>query len=111
MTLRKSGVLRSCYTLSDGDSVVATAEEYGMWRRRLALRTGTGIQAIVHRKWYSSDLLVRAGDVDLGVVRKRGLFASGARIDLSESLPLHLRVFIGWIAMVRWRQAAAAASG
>jgi hypothetical protein len=59
----------------------------------------------MHREaWFSSSFVVEADGSDIGSVRRRGFFTSGAVAQLPDSLPLEVRAFLGWIAMVLWER-------
>lgn len=95
------------FGLFDGDAAVVEVTQPSGWRPRLVFHFDERDFEILQKAWYSSTLLVKSGGLVVGSIRPSGLFAAGANVDLPDSLPLALRVFIGWIAMIRWDEAAA----
>ena len=109
LRLKRQGAAKSTYALRDGDATIAEVEKPSVLRSRLAFRYGGNDFEIVDKAWYSQKLLVKSGGSVVGSIRRRGVFASGALVDLPDDLPLALRVFVGWIGMVRWDDEASAA--
>lgn len=108
LKLKKQGVLRDTFAVFDGDTAIVEVAQPSVWRSRLVFQfAGRGFE-ICDKAWYSSTLLVKSGGSVVGSIRSRSLFAAGALVDLPDSIPLGLRVFIGWLAMIRWDEAAAA---
>ena len=78
----------------------------------------------VPKSWFSCDFTVmdgtlRVGDIDMscwrekgdkvvGALSPRGLFTRRAAIDLPETMPLSVRVFIIWLAVIIWKRDAEA---
>lgn len=111
LRLQKHGVLRDTFAVLDGDIPIIEVTQPTLWRSRLTFKfDGTEFQ-IMGKAWYSSRLLVKSGGAVVGSIRTRGLFVAGANVDLPDNLPLAVRVFVGWIAMIRWDEGAAAAAG
>lgn len=108
LKLKKRGALRDTFELLDGDTALIEVAQPSAWRSRLRFRYEQRDFEIVDKAWYSSTLLLKAGESVVGSISSRGLFAEGAKVDLPDSLPLALRVFVGWIAMIHWDDSATA---
>ena len=108
LKLKREGALKDTFTLFDGDAAILQVKQPRVLRHKLEFQYDGRDFAIRDKAWYSSTVLVESGGSLVGSVRKRGLFSTGATVDLPDSLPLAVRVFVGWIAMVRWDAAAAA---
>ncbi len=102
LKLTKQGILKDSFGLLDGNSVIVKVTQPSGWRPRFVFHFDERDFEIRHKAWYSSTLLVKSGESVVGSIHPRGLFATEANVDLPDSLPLALRVFIGWIAMIRW---------
>ena len=96
------------FTLFDEDAAILQVKQPRVLRHKLEFQYDGGDFEIRDKAWYSSTVLVESRGSRVGNVRRRGVFSTGATVDLPDSLPLAVRVFIGWIAMVRWDAAAAA---
>lgn len=111
LTLRKHGVLKNTFTLNYGNTPVVEVMQPSSFRSRLVFRHDGREFEMRNKAWYSSTMVIRSGSSEIGTVRRRGTFSTGAVVDLPDTLPVAVRVLLGWIAMVRWDEAAAAASG
>ncbi len=111
LKLKKQGVLRDTFAVFDGDTVIVEVAQPSSLRSRLTFQFDGRDFEIRDKAWYSSTLLVKSGGSVVGSVRSRGLFFARTIVELPDSLPLALRVFIGWIAIVRWAEDEAAAAG
>ena len=110
LKLKKHGALKDTFALYYGDAKVVEVTQPRALQSRLVFTHEGKDYEIRNKAWYSSTMIVESAGNVVGSVRPRGIFATGAVVELSDSLPLVLRVLIGWIAMVRWEEAAAAAS-
>ena len=110
LKLKKRGALKDTFTLFDGDAAIVEVTQPSALRSKLAFQYDEKDFEIRDKAWYSSTMLVESGGSVVGSVSSRGPFSSGAIVALPDSLPLAAKVFIGWVAMVRWDSAAAAAA-
>ena len=109
MRLKKRGILRDTFTLLDDDVPLVSVEQSNVIGSKLVFNCEGRNFEICRKAWYSSTLLVKCEGEVVGSVRSRGMFSSGAIAELPTDLSIAIRVFIAWIAMVRWAAAAAAA--
>ena len=65
---------------------------------------------MMNRSWYSSALAVKSDGIPVGGIQARGFLTTRLFVDLPDTLPLHVQVFLAWIATVMREEAAAAAS-
>lgn len=104
--LTKQGVLKGTFGLFDGDAAIVKVTQPSGWRPRLVFQFDEREFEIRQKAWYSSTLLVKSNGSVVGSIRPKGLFATEANVDLPARFPLAIRVFIGWIAMICWDEAA-----
>lgn len=107
--VRKQGVFRSTYALTENDSQLVEATRPSSWRSRLVFQVEGRAFEIRNRSLFSSALIVISGGKPLGSIHAKGFLTTRLLIDLPDTLPLHLRVFMAWIALVSRDEAAAAA--
>jgi hypothetical protein len=53
---------------------------------------------------------LHAGSTVVGSLSAKGVFSRGMNVDLPETLPLPVRVFVMWLTVILWKRDAAAAS-
>ena len=85
-----------------------TARPAGAWRGGFLIEH-EGQEYVLQRSsvWGRSFELKRGGTL-LGEVRSVGLFSSRAQADIKDEVPLELRLFVVWLVLLAWRNAAAA---
>lgn len=113
LRMEKHGTFKDTFVLFEGDNALVEVAQPKALRSRLEFRWEGRDYAIRERKWYRSEAVVESGAAEIGRVRFQGFFASAILVDLPDTMPVALRVFIGWISIVRHdeRAAAAAAAG
>jgi hypothetical protein len=95
---------------SDGGTV-ATAEKPSVWSQRLLIEHAASQYELKRRSMFSRTFDLHAGAGVVGSISARNIFSRGMNIDLPESLPLPVRVFIVWLVAILWNREAAAAAG
>lgn len=95
--------------------VVAVAEKPSAWKERLVFEHGGNRYELKKESaWRSAFVISREGVGLVGSIRRRGFFNREWTVDVPEELPLEVRVFIVWLAVILWKRAdssAAAAAG
>lgn len=107
--VRKQGLFRSTYALTENDSRLVQATRPSSWRSRLVFSSDGRDFEIRNQSLFSSALVVSAGGTPVGSIRAKGFLTTRLLVDLPDSLPMHLRIFMAWIALVVREEAAAAA--
>jgi hypothetical protein len=111
LKLEKQGVFKNTFTLKYDDTPILEVRQPSSFRSRLFF-THEGREFEMRNKaWYSQTMIVQADGIGLGSIRRTGMLSNGAVIELPASLPVAVQVLLGWIAIARWDEAAAAASG
>jgi hypothetical protein len=95
---------------SDG-TIVASAEKPNSLRRRMLIETTAGKQyELKPRDMFTRTFELHAGSTVVGSLSAKGVFSRGMNVDLPETLPLPVRVFVMWLTVILWKRDAAAAS-
>lgn len=95
---------------SDG-GIVAAAEKPSAWSHRLLIEHAGSRYELKPRGVFSQAFNLRAGADVVGSISPRSMFSRRMIIDLPESLPLPVRLFIAWLVAIMWNRDLAAASG
>ena len=91
--------------------VVAIAEKPSGWRSRLVFEHGGNRYELKHESaWSSAFVLSRDGIGPVGSVKREGFFKREWTAELSEELPLEVRVFVMWLVILLWKRAESAAA-
>lgn len=97
------------FILEANGSILATAEKPSSLRRRLLIEDAAGRQfELKPRDMFSRTFQLHAGSTLIGSLSAKGIFSRGMNIDLPETLPLPVRVFVVWLTAILWKRAAAA---
>ncbi len=107
--IRREGWLNGAFLLSAGDAVVARAEKPSLFRRSFDVHHEDRLYALSAEDPFGRTLVLMQGTRRLGSVSPERLFSRRARVDLPEDLPLPLRAFMLWLALLLWKRAANAA--
>jgi hypothetical protein len=109
----RHGAVRGAFVLERGGSVLMRAEPPRSFRSGFQIEHEGKPYALKGRSPWKRERALYAGDGLIGTVVPEGLFSSRARVDLPDSLPLVLRLFVVWLTLLLWKREsdAAAASG
>jgi hypothetical protein len=109
----REGVMSGYFVLESAGSVLARAEKPSAFRRTFLVEHA-GRQYTLQAKsaWRRAFVLLQ-GSEEVGGIAPLGIFSRRASVDFPESLPLPVRVFLLWLAVLLWKREAdsAAASG
>lgn len=108
---RKSGMLHNVYTLLDGSLEVIEVEQPSTWQSKLVFHLNQKEYVLDTKDWFSSALKVEQDGNAIGDIHSAGMLSSAIVVDLPDTLPLSVRVFVGWIAILRAEATAAVIVG
>ena len=98
---KKSGLMNDIYTLYYGGLKLLEVEQPSAWNSKLTFHLDQKEYVLDTKNWFSSALKVEQdGDV-IGDIHSTGMLSSTIVVDLPDTLPLSIRVFVGWIAILR----------
>ncbi len=91
--------------------VVAVAEKPSAWKDRFVFEHGGNRYELKKESvGRSSFILWRDGVGLVGSVRRKGFFKREWAAEVPEELPLEVRVFVMWLAVILWKRAVSAAA-
>ena len=103
---KRSGLVNDIYTLYNGSLKLLEVEQPSAWNSKLTFHLDQKEYALDTKNWFSSALKVEQdGDV-IGDIHPASMLSSTIVVDLPDTLPLSIRVFVGWIAILRAEQKA-----
>jgi hypothetical protein len=105
----REGLMRGAFVLESAGSVLARAEKPSAFRRAFVVEHGGRRYTFAARSPFQRAFELRDGSGAVGAIAPLGIFTRRARVDLPEDLPLAVRVFIVWLAVILWRRDANAA--
>ena len=106
---KKTGLLNDIYTLYYGGLKLLEVEQPSAWNSKLIFHLDQKEYVLDTKNWFSSAIKVEQDGNVSGDIHSTGLLTSTIVVDLPDTLPLSIRVFVGWIAILRSEEMAAAA--
>ena len=92
------------FVLVKGDSVVASAEKPSAFRESFQIDQEGRRYTLKRRSLWQRALVLYEGEKEIGSLVPIGLFTRRAQIALPDELPLLLRLFVIWLAMLLWKR-------
>lgn len=101
------------FVLESNGAIVASAEKPSSLTRRLLIEHAGRQYELKPRGMFSRTFQLHAGPTMVGSLAARGVFSRRMNVDLPETLPLAVRVFVMWLTVILWKREseAAAAAG
>jgi hypothetical protein len=101
------------FVLESDGGVLASAEKPSAWRQRLLIEHAGRRYVLKRRSMFSRTFELHEGPTMVGSLSATGMLSRRMNIELPESLPLPVRVFVVWLTVVLWKREteAAAAAG
>jgi hypothetical protein len=93
---------------SDG-AIVARATKPSSLRRRFLIEHAGRQYELKPRGMFSRTFELHEGSSVVGSMSARGLFSRGMNVDLPETLPLPVRMFVTWLTVLLWKRDSEAA--
>jgi hypothetical protein len=110
-TARREGSISGAFVLESTAGVLARATKPSAFRRSLIVEHSGRQYTLRAASALRREFVLRDGSTRIGSVAPEGLFTRRATVDLPPALPLAVRVFIVWLAVVLWKHEQAAAAG
>jgi hypothetical protein len=98
------------FVLESGGAIVASAQKPSSLRRRLLIEHAGRHYELKPRDMFTRTYVLREGTAVVGTLSATGLFTRRMNVDLPETLPLPVRVFVVWLTVILWKRDAAASS-
>lgn len=96
---------RSSYILQSAEGVLAHAERPRMLSGELAIEHLNHRYTLRQSSLFRSDFQLLEGCSQIGSIIPKGFFTRSVSVELPETFPLVLRVFVIWLAVVLWKHA------
>jgi hypothetical protein len=113
-TVAREGFISSDFRLESAGTIVATASKPRVLRREFAVTFSGRNLRLTPRAAWGRALVLLEGERDVGEIRPRSMWCRRATATLPETLPVPVRLFVLWLAMLIWKRdddAASAATG
>jgi hypothetical protein len=95
---------RSTYVLESAAGVLVRAERPRRWLRELGIEHLDRRYTLRAKSPFRRQLLLLEGSTQIGSLSPEGLFTRRTDVELPQTLPLFLKVFIIWLAVTIWKQ-------
>ena len=109
--VHREGLLSGEFLLEGPGGVLARAEKPSPLNHTFVVHHAGREYTLRRRSVWGRAAALLAGSEEIGSITPRSAFMRKAEADLPQHLPLAVRMFIIWLAVVSWRRDAAAASG
>lgn len=96
--------LLGAFVLESNGAVMATAKKPSALRRQFELEHEGKHLTLRASSVFGRTFLLLDGKQEVGSITPEGFFTRRAEIDLPLSLPLAVRVFIFWLAVILWKR-------
>ena len=114
-TIVREGFVSGDFRLESDGTIVATATKPSVFRREFAVTFSGRTLRLRPRSAWGRALVLHEGEREVGDVRPRAMWSRRATATLPDTLPVPVRLFVLWLAVLIWKRdddaAAAAATG
>jgi hypothetical protein len=107
----REGVMGGDFILESAGSIMARAAKPSAFYRSFNIDHADRQYTLRAKSAFRRAFLLLEGDREIGSLSPEGIFTRRATVDLPETLPLPVKVFIIWLSVILWKRDAAAAAG
>ena len=111
----RDGFVSGGFRLESGGTIVATANRVSVFRRGFDVTFSGRTLRLRPRSAWGRALVLHEGEREVGDIRPRTMWSRRATAALPDTLPVQVRLFVLWLAMLIWKRdddaAATAATG
>jgi hypothetical protein len=100
----REGWMSRAFVLEQNAAIIARAEKPSAFFRRYLLRYADRTYTLEAASSFRRKFILLDGSQQIGSIAPISAFTREAAADLPDTLPLHLRAFIIWLAMMQWRR-------
>ena len=100
----REGLMSGDFILESAGSTLARAQKPSAFRRSFIIEHADRQYVLMARSAFRRAFVFREGDREVGSVSPAGVFTRRALVDLPETLPLHVKVFIIWLTIILWKR-------
>lgn len=105
-TVYRERPLSGKFILECGGVIVASAEKPSSLTRRMIVEHAGARHELKPANMFSRKFHLHSGPAIVGTLSARGIFSRRMSVDLPETLPLPVRVFVTWLTIMLWRREA-----
>lgn len=110
--IQRTSVARGTFVLERDGRPIAEAEKPSVFRRAFEVRAGPERWRLEATSLLGREFRVVRGGLELGTIRPVSVIRREARVELPESVPRPLQIFVACLVLVLWkRRADSAAAG
>ena len=102
----REGMMSGDFVLESSGSVVARAQKPSAFHRSFVINHQGRRYTLQAESVFRRTFLLLDGGRKIGSLSPQGAFTRRATADLPPALPLALRVFVIWLAVILWKRAA-----
>lgn len=103
-TVRREGLLSGAFLLETAGKVVARAVKPSMFQRRIEIEFGEDRYLLETASYFGRAMRIKRGGEIIGVFQPKGFFTWRMDVDLPDNIPMAIRGFIFWLAVVLWKR-------
>jgi hypothetical protein len=108
--VRRERPMSGKFILESDGTAVASAKKPSSLRRRLLIEHAGIEYELKPRDMFTRTFELHAGTEVVGTLSATGMFTRRMNVDLPETLPLPMRVFVTWLTVMLWKRDSEAAS-
>jgi hypothetical protein len=102
----REGLVSGDFILASNDKVLARAKKPSAFRRAFTVEYADKQYTLRPASVWGRAFALLDRDKVVGMLSPRGIFTRRAAVDLPENMPLPVRVFIIWLAVIIWKREA-----
>ena len=100
----REGMVSGDFILEDDGIEIAAAEKPSAFKRMFHVHYANQVFTLKAASVFRRAIAVYADGYQVGMMEPRGVFTRRTDVDLPEELPLPVRVFMIWLAVVLWQR-------
>ena len=100
----RKGFVSGDFRLEGSGTVMATATKPSVFRREFAVTFSGRTLRLQPRSAWGRALVLREGDREVGFVQPRALWSRRGTATMPDTLPLPVRLFVLWLAVLVWKR-------
>ncbi len=100
----REGPKRGAFILESSGTVLARAEKPSVFLRCFFFEHKGRFYTLRASSAFRREFILLDGAETIGFLSPEGIFTNRASVDLPETLPLAVRVFIVWLTVILWRR-------
>ena len=101
----REGLVSGAFVLKGPGGVLVRAEKPSAFRREFVIRHEGREYTLQARSTFRREFVLLEGSREVGSLAPQSVFTRKAAADLPSDLPVPVRMFIVWLAMISWRRA------